>query len=46
MNYQKFKKGEIVMTIQGPKEIIKVKKEVVIFKDGFAPKDMVTKIIK
>lgn len=40
----KFNKGEIVMTIQGPKKIIEVKREVVVFEDGFAPKDRVTKI--
>lgn len=36
----------MVMTIKGAKEIIKVKKEVVIFDDGFAPKDRVTLIKK
>lgn len=40
------KKGDVVMTIKGPKIVIKVKKHVVIFDDGFAPKDMVTVIEK
>lgn len=41
---EKFQIGDIVMTIKGPKKIIKVKKEVVLFDDGFAPKDMVIKL--
>lgn len=40
-----FKVGDIVMTIKGPKKVVKVKKEVVIFDDGFAPKDMVFKVL-
>lgn len=40
------KKGDIVMTLLGEKEIIKVKKDVVIFDDGFAPKDRVIPITK
>lgn len=41
---EKFKIGDKVMTIKGIKTIIRVKKEVVIFIDGFAPKDRVNKI--
>lgn len=40
------KKGDVVNTIKGTKIVIKVKKDVVVFDDGFAPKDMVTVIKK
>lgn len=41
-----FKVGDKVMTIQGERIVTGVKKDVIIFDNGFAPKDRVTKIYK
>jgi len=40
----KIKEGDWVQTIKGQKKVAKVKKHVVIFDDGFAPKDRISLI--
>lgn len=46
MKYPKFEVGETVMTIQGPRKIIRITKDCLIFEEGkaFAPKDRVTRM--